>query len=365
MNFKELNARAHIAIDRKKPLRLYMRSAEMLLKQAAVYDKEQDYVNAYILYMKYSTLVVTEFPKHPDYPKENVTKLRNNCITAMDSLERIKPLLETFFKKQELLIKEKERLEKQKEEERVKAEQERIRFEKEQAYQQQMEMERIEQERVRVEQQKILEERQRQDSTQYSQIDLLENPERLSQTLRNPVYTNTAVAYPGNLQSSSADHTTNYISPSNNFQTTYNSSYTTPSFNSLPPPISAPVYQPSLVTRANILSEPNRITNLPIPQNITLPQVAPKPTVQDTPPPVPTKPVQETMVSPTGGPLRTVTLPESLVSHFLQISAKNTKNNLETCGILCGILKLNKLHVNTLLIPPQTATSGNIKINAA
>ncbi|KAJ3275403.1 hypothetical protein HDV01_000695 [Terramyces sp. JEL0728] len=353
MNFKELNTRAHIEIDRKKPLRLYMRSAEMLLKQAAVYDREQDYVNSYILYMKYSTLVITEFPKHPDYPKENVTKLRNNCVTAIDALERIKPLLELEFKKREQLIKERQILEKQKEEERARVETQRMKLEQERAAQKKMETERNEQERQKMEGLKQQEERKKQDHAQYSQIDLLENPERLSQTLKQPVYVhaNAAVAYPSN-NDVYANSTNNYLPPSSDYQSTYTSQ---PTFNSLPPPISAPVYQPTVYT-PNILPQTRNIpSSLPVPQ--LAPAYKPITLPDEAPPPVPSKPVQETMVSPTGGPLRTVTLPESLVSHFLKISAKNTKNNLETCAILCGILKLNKLHVNTLLIPPQTATS--------
>jgi STAM-binding protein len=58
-----------------------------------------------------------------------------------------------------------------------------------------------------------------------------------------------------------------------------------------------------------------------------------------------------------GTPLRTVFLPPELRSHFLTLAAPNTKQNLETCGILCGTLISNALFVSRLLIPDQTSTS--------
>ncbi|OJJ48641.1 hypothetical protein ASPZODRAFT_61901 [Penicilliopsis zonata CBS 506.65] len=58
-----------------------------------------------------------------------------------------------------------------------------------------------------------------------------------------------------------------------------------------------------------------------------------------------------------GTPLRTVFLPPDLRTRFLAIAAPNTRNNLETCGILCGTLISNALFISKLLIPEQTATS--------
>ncbi|CAO3665056.1 unnamed protein product [Umbelopsis vinacea] len=58
-----------------------------------------------------------------------------------------------------------------------------------------------------------------------------------------------------------------------------------------------------------------------------------------------------------GDPLRRVNTPLSILDRFLDIAAKNTRNNLETCGILCGHLKANELTITTLLIPKQTSTS--------
>ena len=58
-----------------------------------------------------------------------------------------------------------------------------------------------------------------------------------------------------------------------------------------------------------------------------------------------------------GKPLRTVFLPPNLREKFLQLAASNTRNNLETCGMLCGTLISNALFISRLVIPEQESTS--------
>lgn len=58
-----------------------------------------------------------------------------------------------------------------------------------------------------------------------------------------------------------------------------------------------------------------------------------------------------------GKPLRTVFLPPTLRERFLAIAAPNTRNNLETCGVLCGTLISNALFISHLVIPEQESTS--------
>ncbi|ORZ12891.1 hypothetical protein BCR41DRAFT_355842 [Lobosporangium transversale] len=55
--------------------------------------------------------------------------------------------------------------------------------------------------------------------------------------------------------------------------------------------------------------------------------------------------------------LRKLIVPLRLLDRFLNIVRPNTIKNLETCGILAGVLSRNKLTVTTLIIPKQTATS--------
>lgn len=58
-----------------------------------------------------------------------------------------------------------------------------------------------------------------------------------------------------------------------------------------------------------------------------------------------------------GDPLRPVFLPAQLRQQFLAVASSNTRLNLETCGMLCGILKSNALFITRLIVPEQTSTS--------
>jgi STAM-binding protein len=58
-----------------------------------------------------------------------------------------------------------------------------------------------------------------------------------------------------------------------------------------------------------------------------------------------------------GAPLRTVFLPPTLRTTFLNRAHANTSRNLETCGILCGTVISNALFISHLVIPDQTSTS--------
>ena len=58
-----------------------------------------------------------------------------------------------------------------------------------------------------------------------------------------------------------------------------------------------------------------------------------------------------------GMALRPVHVPQCLISTFLQLAAKNTQGNLETCGVLAGKLQHNVFTITCLIIPKQVATS--------
>ena len=63
-----------------------------------------------------------------------------------------------------------------------------------------------------------------------------------------------------------------------------------------------------------------------------------------------------------GLPLRTLFLPEELRTRFLAAASKNTRANLETCGILCGSLISNAFFVSRLVIPDQVSTSDTCEV---
>ncbi|KAF2851109.1 hypothetical protein T440DRAFT_517584 [Plenodomus tracheiphilus IPT5] len=82
----------------------------------------------------------------------------------------------------------------------------------------------------------------------------------------------------------------------------------------------------------------------------------------DSRPPTPSHELDAFTFQPTaylenGDPLRPVFLPSQLRQQFLSSASSNTRLNLETCGMLCGILKSNALFITRLIIPEQTSTS--------
>ncbi|KAI0443807.1 hypothetical protein F4803DRAFT_292319 [Xylaria telfairii] len=58
-----------------------------------------------------------------------------------------------------------------------------------------------------------------------------------------------------------------------------------------------------------------------------------------------------------GEPIRPIFLPGQLRHRFLELASENTKRGLEMCGILCGTAVNNALFVRCLLIPEQKCTS--------
>lgn len=63
-----------------------------------------------------------------------------------------------------------------------------------------------------------------------------------------------------------------------------------------------------------------------------------------------------------GLPLRTIFLPAELRAQFLSVAHSNTRQNLETCGILCGSLISNAFFISRLIIPDQTSTSDTCEV---
>nr|CAB3481064.1 unnamed protein product [Digitaria exilis] len=59
------------------------------------------------------------------------------------------------------------------------------------------------------------------------------------------------------------------------------------------------------------------------------------------------------------GRYQSLHVPVALMECFLRVAEANTAKNLETCGILAGILKKRTFYVTTLIIPKQKSTSDS------
>ncbi|KAJ1984804.1 hypothetical protein H4R34_000424 [Dimargaris verticillata] len=95
---KELNRRAEVVLDPRYSISKYALSSQGMLQQARVYMDEGNLNNAYILYLRYTTLLLRELPKHPDYKAERAKKylahMKKCCQYALDQLERMKAVIE-------------------------------------------------------------------------------------------------------------------------------------------------------------------------------------------------------------------------------------------------------------------------------
>ena len=89
------------------------------------------------------------------------------------------------------------------------------------------------------------------------------------------------------------------------------------------------------------------------------PAVPPRPDLQrHTPQPQHPRYIFEPSASTeAGAPLRPLLLPPDLRPKFLSLAHANTARNLETCAILCGTVIANGLFISHLILPDQTATS--------
>eukprot|EP00471_Norrisiella_sphaerica_P003744 CAMPEP_0184490616 /NCGR_PEP_ID=MMETSP0113_2-20130426/18336_1 /TAXON_ID=91329 /ORGANISM="Norrisiella sphaerica, Strain BC52" /LENGTH=265 /DNA_ID=CAMNT_0026874573 /DNA_START=196 /DNA_END=990 /DNA_ORIENTATION=- len=56
--------------------------------------------------------------------------------------------------------------------------------------------------------------------------------------------------------------------------------------------------------------------------------------------------------------LRTVRIGSDLTKKFMGFASKNTRKNVETCGVLCGVLKKNEFDISACILPPQSGTAN-------
>lgn len=93
------------------------------------------------------------------------------------------------------------------------------------------------------------------------------------------------------------------------------------------------------------------------------------PKVPETPPSLPTPPPKSQRLTfrpaaylENGEPIRSVFLPGGMRERFLSIAADNTRRGLEMCGILCGTAVNNALFVRCLLIPEQKCSTDTCEM---
>ncbi|KAH8552672.1 hypothetical protein BGW37DRAFT_292445 [Umbelopsis sp. PMI_123] len=321
----ELNKLSETKVDANTPIRLYFRSAQSVLQQARVYMKEGDFQEAYRLYMKYTKLGLSDLRKHPKFSlpenKPDIKMIEKNCNEALSAMEMMKPKLVARYNDYVHRIeKERQRLKKIKEEEGRQLKLRKLAYVEE---------------KTQVDEESAEKPWSLQDELQG--IAGVGSHEEASK--RHSLTTPSHVYYPGVLQRNQSD------------QFTYQTNTGDVAIKSPPLPRKEPL-TPS--------SPPLNLP--PIPPKVHL-DVGPAPSI---PPKIELESSKDISsdvgdfseaTTENGDPLRRVNTPSKIMERFLEIASKNTKRNLETCGILCGRLKSNELTVTTLLIPKQTSTS--------
>ncbi|KAJ1908804.1 hypothetical protein IWQ60_011516, partial [Tieghemiomyces parasiticus] len=97
LDLKELNRRAEVSLDPRYTIGKYAYSSQGMIQQARTYLQEGNLNNAYILFLRYTTLLLRELPNHPGYKSEDAKKyvshMKRCCQFALENLEWMKPFL--------------------------------------------------------------------------------------------------------------------------------------------------------------------------------------------------------------------------------------------------------------------------------
>ncbi|KAI8923763.1 hypothetical protein BC831DRAFT_469518 [Entophlyctis helioformis] len=355
-SFRVLHQRANVDVDATKPLKLYFRSADVLWRQARIYESERNIVMAYLMYMRYTTLSITGLKSHPESKlpamQPGLAKLRENARVAVEKMETIRPLLQQRFARLEM--------------------------------DNQAEIE-----------------RKRRDRAVRAEVAVLSRPttptSASSATHGTIAVTAVSVTTAAGTAAGTADaewwktggesasaaelrrQLERLATPSGSSSSSSSTGIVGPmiapvaaSYPSVAPPLPLPPQQSSGMYGSASIETPMHAPVAGYAASVSLPPPVPvKPsnalsallgTGPNQPPDSPSagSPTQAMIFEDTRPDgLRTLNLPRTLASTFLNIAAPNTRLNLETCGILCGTLSRSAFTVTTLLIPQQTATSDS------
>ncbi|XP_027922215.1 AMSH-like ubiquitin thioesterase 1 [Vigna unguiculata] len=81
-------------VDNRLALRFYYRIADNILKQADIFRAENNIVDLYVMLLRFSSLVSETIPRHRDYrssPQIKKEILRKKLLNSLNELEKLKP----------------------------------------------------------------------------------------------------------------------------------------------------------------------------------------------------------------------------------------------------------------------------------
>ncbi|CAG8554285.1 10276_t:CDS:10 [Paraglomus occultum] len=339
---KEISAEASkLELHTHIALRIYLRTIANVLRQAEQYKLEQDVLNAYKFYMKFAVITLDKLPAHPEYhkpeSKKMVADLKRQADKVLTEMEVLKPKLEQMREEQmRAELEATKRAHRKEAEERARRQKEaRILDHTQQA--DQMSARKVEEWSLRIEYPTIS---LKNESDGYSYAGLSNRPSPFTPPALPPVPP--GLVAPPQPKSPPAippklPHDTEDAAKADTFVPR------------LPPKV--PHGPP----------KPPKLENYAIDNKdaISAPQVKPEIQADKTIEDGYVEEVDYKAYTEGGEGLRTIYLPSKLTREFLKIAAQNTKNNLETLGILVGTLSHNSFCITSLIIPKQTATSDS------
>ena len=353
----------------QRPLKAWLRSAQMLLTEAQICEQDGNLQMAYLYLLRHAELVLGKLPTHPQYRdpglKAEVAQAQKVVQANLGKLEKLKPRVQGEY---ERYVKAKERRER----ERARVQAERDEDERQRLWEEEYGIGAIRYD------DDDDEEALNAGENQQLAVDLARR--ELRRRDANKQSTRQAGISPGTVASRRQGIVGPDESDYDGIRDAGRYLYPGQQGERQAPPSAGPqrtAYQyPSVPAKEGVMDwrtqqqrppqHPQRPPDLPS-KEADLPTRTPKHQQnQLRPPSPPPKPTPQDTKRYTfapqahteaGAPLRTIMLPSTLRQHFLNLAHANTALNLETCGILCGTVISNALFISHLIIPDQHSTS--------
>lgn len=84
-------------VDNRIALRFYYRIADNILRQADIFRAEKNIIDLYVMLLRFSSLVSETIPRHRDYrpaPQSKKESLKKKLLISLNELENLKPLVQ-------------------------------------------------------------------------------------------------------------------------------------------------------------------------------------------------------------------------------------------------------------------------------
>lgn len=85
-----------VDVDNRISLRFYYRIADNILRQADIFREEGNFIDLYIMLLRFSSLIHETIPRHKDYkvsPQNRKVFLNKKLLNAMTEMEKLKPIV--------------------------------------------------------------------------------------------------------------------------------------------------------------------------------------------------------------------------------------------------------------------------------